>query len=91
VPGRREVNLEFQLYSNTEPETTALYQAARQRSPVPVMLQLGQGSGQICGVYMKSVVPTVPEFIDTEQRLQWKFGSSRAQGTSNDELVIAFG
>jgi hypothetical protein len=91
VPGAREVNMSFRLYSNTEPETTALYQAARQRSPIPVMLQLGQGSGQLCGVYMKSVVPAVPEFDDTDRRLQWKFGHSRAQGASNDELVIAFG
>jgi len=91
VPGDRHVNMTFRLYSNTEPETTALYQAARQRSPIPVMLQLGQGTGQLCGVYMKSVVPAVPEFDDAENRLQWNFGRSRAQGTSNDELVIAFG
>jgi hypothetical protein len=40
---------------------------------------------------MKSVVPEVPEFDDAETRLQWKFTENRAQGTADDELVVAFG
>jgi len=91
VAGRRRVEMNFRIYGNDEPETTALYQAARQRSPIPIMLQLGQQGSQLCGVYMKGVVPTVPEFDDRDKSLQWRFSGSRAQGTSNDELVIAFG
>jgi hypothetical protein len=91
VAGRRSVNMHFRLFADTNPETNELYQAARQRSPVQVMLQLGQEAGQLCGVYMKSVVPDVPVFEDGDRRLEWKFRNSRAQGASNDELVVAFG
>jgi hypothetical protein len=46
--------------------------------------------GQLMGVYLKSVIPVVPQFDDSENRLQWKFQASRAQGTVNDEVVVAF-
>jgi hypothetical protein len=68
-----------------------LYQAARQRSPIEVMFQLGQEAGQLFGAYMKSVVPEVPEFDDSETRMQWQFRGCRAQGTVDDEMVVAFG
>ena len=69
----------------------ALYQAARQRSPIGVMLQLGEQTKQLFGAYMPAMVPEVPEFDDSETRLQWKFQNDRAQGTVDDELYIAFG
>ena len=31
------------------------------------------------------------EFDDKENRLQWKFRASRAQGTIDDEIYVAFG
>jgi len=37
------------------------------------------------------VVPEVPEFDDSENRLQWKFTGCQAQGTGNDEIYVAFG
>jgi hypothetical protein len=37
------------------------------------------------------VVPEVPEFDDGENRLQWKFSGSQAQGIGNDEICVAFG
>jgi hypothetical protein len=40
---------------------------------------------------MKSVVPEVPDFDDSDRRLQWAFRDARAQGTIDDELVVAFG
>jgi hypothetical protein len=40
---------------------------------------------------MPAMVPEVPEFDDRETRLQWRFQNSRAQGTVNDELYVAFG
>jgi hypothetical protein len=89
--GRRTITLDFSLYSNDAESTIALYQASRQRSPVGLMLQLGQQEGQLFGVYAKSLVPEAPEFDDGETRLQWKFGNCRAQGTFNDELYVAFG
>ena len=46
---------------------------------------------QMMGVYLKSVIPVVPEFDDGENRLQWKFRSSRAQGTVDNEIAVAFG
>jgi hypothetical protein len=89
--GEREVALSFSLLGRDDAATKALYQAARQRSPIGVTIQLGQRSGQLCGLYLKSVVPEVPEFDDGETRLVWEFGDSRAQGISNDDLYIAFG
>jgi len=71
--------------------TKALYQAARQQSPISVMFQLGEVPGQMMGVYLKSVMAEVPEFDDGQNRLQWKFRPSRAQGTIDDEIAVAFG
>jgi hypothetical protein len=42
-------------------------------------------------VYLKSVIPEVPEFDDSKNRLQWQFRPSRGQGTTDDEMVVAFG
>ena len=55
------------------------------------MFQLGEQSEQLFGAYMPAMVPEVPEFDDSETRLQWKFQNSRAQGTVDDEFYIAFG
>lgn len=82
---------DFTLYERPEEATKSLYQAARDRSPVSVMFQLGQQEGQLCGVYLKSVIPEVPEFDDDEPRLRWRFRGCRAQGTIDDEIFIAFG
>ncbi len=89
--GLRNVTLNFEIFEQDDDQTKALYQAARQRSPISVMLQLGELSGQLFGAYMPAMVPAVPEFDDGETRLQWKFQNSRAQGSVNDELHIAFG
>ena len=40
---------------------------------------------------MKSVIPRVPEFDDSDGRLQWTFANSQAQGTLDDEITVAFG
>ena len=40
---------------------------------------------------MKSVVPETPKFDDSETRVRWRFSECRAQGSADDELVIAFG
>jgi hypothetical protein len=89
-PGRRSVTAAFDLYTQDDEATKSLYQAARQRSPITVMFQLGEVEGQVMGVYLKSVIPEVPEFDDGENRLQWKFRASRAQGTIDDEIAVAF-
>lgn len=89
-PGMRTVTADVQLFEMNDAATRGLYQAARQTSPIGVMFQLGQQAGQLVGVYMPSVIPEVPEFDDSESRLQWKFSTCRAQGTGNDEVYIAF-
>ncbi len=89
--GIRKVTFNFELFEMADAQTAALYQAARQRSPIGVMLQLGQRTNQLFGAYMPAMVPSVPQFDDSETRLQWKFQNSRAQGTSGDELYVAFG
>ena len=91
APGPRSVTAAFSLYELDDAATQGLYQAARQQSPISVMFQLGQQTGQVVGVYMMSVVPVVPEFDDSDNRLQWKFQGSKAQGTADNEIVVAFG
>lgn len=91
APGRRAVTLELDLYEQDDAATQALYQAARQQSPIAVMFQLGQQAGQLFGVYMKSVVPEVPEFDDSDRRLEWRFVNCQAQSTVDDEIYVAFG
>lgn len=90
-PGMRSVKLDFSVFEQTDGATVELYQAARQQSPVEAMLQLGMSPGQLFGVYLKNVVPSVPSFLDDQRRLQWQFKESRAQGTVDDEIVVAFG
>jgi len=89
--GERTVRLNFRVFEQDDAQTKGLYQAARQRSPIGVMLQLGEQAGQLFGAYMPAMVPEVPEFDDSESRLQWAFQNDRAQGTVDDELYIAFG
>ncbi len=91
APGQRSVSVNFSLYEKDDTATAALYQAARQRSPIPVMMQLGQQQGELFGIYMQSVVPEVPAFDDSDKRLQWQFTTCRAQGSVNDEIYVAFG
>jgi len=91
VPGPRSVSVNFSLYQMDDFATAALYQAARQRSPITVMMQLGQQQGALFGIYMQSVVPEVPAFDDSDKRLQLQFQSCRAQGSVNDEIYVAFG
>jgi len=90
APGGRTVTAAFELFSQDDANTQGLYQAARQQSPISVMFQLGESQGQLMGVYLKSVIPVVPEFDDGKNRLQWKFRPSRAQGTIDDEIAVAF-
>jgi hypothetical protein len=91
APGQRSVSINFGLYEKDDTATAALYQAARQRSPIPVMMQLGEQQGELFGIYMQSVVPEVPAFDDSDKRLQWQFTTCRAQGSVNDEIYVAFG
>lgn len=90
VPGERRVTLDFELYASDDAESIALYEASRLRLPIRAMIQLGQQPGQLFGAYMKSVVAENPEFLDSETRLSWRFKDCRAQGTTDDELTIAF-
>jgi len=55
------------------------------------MFQLGQIGGQLMGIYLKSMIPDVPQFDDSETRLKWQFRDTPAQGTVEDEMVVAFG
>jgi hypothetical protein len=91
VPGNRTVSLTLELFAMDDAATTALYQAARQQSAVSVMFQLGQVAGQLMGIYLPTLVPTVPQFDDSDKRLQWKFSDVRAQGSAENEIVVAFG
>jgi hypothetical protein len=91
VPGMRFVAVTLELLSQDDAASTALYQAARTETPISVMFQIGQVPGQLVGVYLKSLVPGVPLFDDADKRRQWKFSDTRAHGSAEDEIVVAFG
>jgi hypothetical protein len=90
IPGEREVTAEFELYGRDEQAYNDLWLAAKQRAAVPLMLQLGVAPGNLFGVRLGSFVPEVPEFLDDEERLRWRFSASRAQGSVEDEIHVAF-
>jgi len=91
APGQRTVSINFSIFEMDDTATAALYQAARQKSPISVMMQLGQQQGELFGIYMSNVVPDVPAFDDSQTRLQWQFQNCRAQGSVDDEIYLAFG
>lgn len=90
APGPRQVTSEFVVLVQDDAQTSALYAAAKQRSTVSAMLQLGQQQRQLMGIYLPNVTPEIPEYDDSETRLQWQFKNNLAQGTADDELYIAF-
>jgi hypothetical protein len=90
VAGQRQVSTSFSLYAQDDTQTLALYSAAKTQTPISIMLQMGKQKGQLMGAYLPSVVPVLPTFDDSETRLRWQFNNNLAQGTSDDELYIAF-
>ena len=88
--GQRNVSVNFNLFQQDNDQTNALYQAAKQRSPISIFFQLGEQTGQLFGMYMKSVIIELPEFNDNQTRVEWQFRASRAQGTVDDEIYMAF-
>lgn len=91
APGDRRVSFEFELFETDDGATRGLYTAARNRTPVEAFLQLGSTSGHIFGAFMKSLVPQPPKNDARENLLKWSFSGSRAGGSLDDELFIAFG
>jgi len=90
APGMREVVVNFALFAQDDTQTAALYAAAKQRGTISAMLQLGQQQSEIMGIFLPTVTPEIPAYIDSETRLQWQFKNNLAQGTADDEIYIAF-
>lgn len=90
APGMRQVSSRFSIFTQDDTQTNALYQAAKARTLVSAMLQLGQQQSELMGIFLPQVTPEIPVFNDSETRLQWEFNNNLAQGTSDDELFIAF-
>ncbi len=90
TPGPRQVSSTFSLLVQDDTQTSALYAAAKSRSVVSAMLQLGQQKGQMMGIYMSRVTPEIPAYDDKSTRLQWQFKNNLAQGVSDDEIYVAF-
>jgi len=90
IGGKRTVEASFTMFEQDKRQRRALPAARQQftdRGDVPAWA----AERAIIRARMKSVIPQVPEFDDSEGRLQWKFASSRAQGTVDDEISVAFG
>lgn len=90
APGMRQVAIDFALFAQDDAQTAALYAAAKTRTPIPAMLQLGQQQGQLMGILFNNIVPEIPDYNDSQSRLQWHFKNNLAQGTTDDEIYIAF-
>jgi hypothetical protein len=91
APGDREVTIDLEIYGNTSAVCEALYESAIHREPMPLMVQMGEVPGAMCGLYVPNFIPAPPEFMDGEERLRWRLRGSVAQGTREDELYVAFG
>jgi hypothetical protein len=90
TPGPRQVHSTFTLLAQDDAQTSSLYAAAKERSTISAMLQLGQQQRQLMGIYLSSVVPEIPSYDDGGTRLQWQFKNNLAQGINDDEIYIAF-
>jgi hypothetical protein len=90
APGMREVGYSFTLFAQDDAQTAALYAAAKQRTVIAAMLQLGQQTCELMAVYLPNVTPEIPNYDDSETRLQWVFKNNLAQGTTENEIYIAF-
>ena len=90
VPGLRQVISKFMLFGQDDDQTKALYAAAKQRTLISAMLQLGQQNGQLMGIFLPAVTPEIPNHNDSQSRLQWEFKNNVAQGTADDEIFVAF-
>ena len=90
-PGQRDVEVQFEVYATDSSVFAELHQAAQTETPIPLTIQLGDQPGAMAAIHMKTFVPQVPHFDDSQTRLLWSFASSRAQGTGNDEIYFAFG
>jgi hypothetical protein len=86
----RIVSSNFTLLAQDDPQTAGLYAAAKQRNPFSAMLQLGHQQGQLMGIFLPNMMPEIPNYKDSETRLLWEFKHNRAQGSSDDEISIAF-
>ena len=91
APGVRNATAEIELFETDNAATRSLFASAQAETPIQVMFQLGQTAGQLLGVHMPAVVPELPRFDDTDRILRWRFENSRAQGTVDDEIAVAFG
>lgn len=88
---RRQISLDFTVLSSPDTAVIDLWQCARFRAPMSVMFQLGDQPRQMCGVYMKAVIPEMPIYNDDESQLRWEFRDCDVQGLLDDEIAIAFG
>ena len=91
VPGDREVAVDLEVYGTDAQACEAIYASANRREPLPLMVQMGEIPGAMCGIYIPNFVPAPPEFLDGEERLRWRFRGSPAQGLREDEIYVVFG
>lgn len=91
APGERRVTADIELFEADDAATRELYASAREEVPIQAMFQLGQATGQMLGLYLPNLTPSVPDFDDSDRVLRWRFTDSRAHGSINDEYIVAFG
>ncbi len=90
VPGTREVVSSFSFFAQPDTAAQSLYAAAKRKTPIAALLQLGQQEGRMMAIYLPNVVSELPIFDDSEPFLLWEFKNNLGQGVSNDEAFLAF-
>ncbi len=90
VPGTRAVVSSFSLFAQPDTATQSLYAAAKRKTPISALLQLGQQEGRMMAIYLPNVVAELPLFDDSEPFLLWEFKNNLGQGVTNDEAFLAF-
>ena len=90
IAGLREVVSDFEVCAAADDGHSKLYAALKQGDGFPLMVQLGQRTGELFGIYLPSVIGDTPTFEDSDSRLRWHLQSCRAQGSADDEMVVAF-
>ncbi len=87
VPGPREVLSSFTLFAQPDAATQSLYAAAKSRTPISALFQLGQQKGQMMAIYLPNVVPELPLFDDSEPYLLWEFKNNLVRGYPMMKLI----
>lgn len=86
----REVEVGFSLYASDEAASRALHATARAQQATTAMVQMGNKAGELVGIYLPSVVLSIPAMGEKDSRVVMSYGKCVGYGAANDEISVAF-